>query len=85
MLHLFFKMLNNIRIKAWNIKFKLWELSHLLYRQWLKSKSLDTSIKSVREHVSNTEKWKIKIEEEIVRRIKAVAKPKLQYLGSYGS
>lgn len=85
MLHLFFKMLNNIRIKAWNIKFKLWELSHLLYRQWLKSKSLDTSIKSVREHVSNTEKWKIKIEEEIVRRIKVVVKPKLQYLGSYGS
>lgn len=85
MLHLFFKMLNNIKIKAWNIKFKLWELSHLLYRQWLKSKSLDTSIKSVREHVSNTEKWKIKIEEEIVRRIKVVVKPKLQYLGSYGS
>ena len=85
MLHLFFKMLNNIRIKAWNIKFKLWELSHLLYRQWLKSKSLDTSIKSAREHVSNTEKWKIKIEEEIVRRIKVVVKPKLQYLGSYGS
>ena len=78
-------MLNNIKIKAWNIKFKLWELSHLLYRQWLKSKSLDTSIKSVREHVSNTEKWKIKIEEEIVRRIKVVVKPKLQYLGSYGS